>query len=101
MVPRQGRPLQSWKTFLCNHGKNIASIDLIVVPTIAFRRLSLGQQLGHIMRENGVPCLRRVDAVPEQILVGIPADEWRILWADAGVDHVGQTKGCWIGDDRV
>src|SRR5262249_14828664 len=62
-LPRQGRPLQSWKTFLCNHGKNIASIDLIVVPTIAFRRLSLGQQLGHIMRENGVPCLRRVDDI--------------------------------------
>jgi hypothetical protein len=26
--------------FLRNHGKEIASIDLFVVPTIAFRRLS-------------------------------------------------------------
>src|ERR1700739_3576142 len=24
MLPRQGRPLQSWKTFLRNHGKEIA-----------------------------------------------------------------------------
>ena len=39
MVPRLGRPLQSWKSFLRNHGKEIAAIDLFVVPTIAFRRL--------------------------------------------------------------
>jgi hypothetical protein len=34
MVPRQGRPLQTWKTFLRNHMEGIASIDLFVVPTI-------------------------------------------------------------------
>ncbi len=37
MVPRQGRPLETWKTFLRNHMGEIASIDLFVVPTIAFR----------------------------------------------------------------
>ena len=37
MVPRQDRPLQTWKTFLRNHVEEIASIDLFVVPTIAFR----------------------------------------------------------------
>ena len=36
MVPRQDRPLQTWKTFLRNHAEGIASIDLFVVPTIAF-----------------------------------------------------------------
>src|ERR1019366_3770936 len=36
MVPRQGRPSQTWKTFLHNHADGIASIDLFVVPTIAF-----------------------------------------------------------------
>ena len=41
MVPRQGRPLQSWKTFLCNHGKDIASIDLFVVPTHVDRNRGL------------------------------------------------------------
>jgi hypothetical protein len=40
MVPRQGRPLQSWKIFLRNHVEEIASIDLFVVPTIAFQQLS-------------------------------------------------------------
>jgi hypothetical protein len=40
MLPRQGRSLQSWKTFLRNHAKDIASIDLFVVPTIAFRRMN-------------------------------------------------------------
>src|SRR3954453_8981715 len=38
MVPRQDRPLQTWKTFLRNHTEGIASIDLFVVPTIAFER---------------------------------------------------------------
>jgi hypothetical protein len=30
MVPRQGRPLQTWKTFLRNHAEGIASINLFV-----------------------------------------------------------------------
>ena len=32
MVSRQGRPLQTWKTFLSNHAEGIASIDVFVVP---------------------------------------------------------------------
>jgi hypothetical protein len=39
MVPRSDRPLQTWKTFLSNHTEGVASIDLFVVPTIAFQRL--------------------------------------------------------------
>src|SRR3954447_2996780 len=39
MVPRRDRPLQTWKTFLRNHAEGIASIDLFVVPTIAFEQL--------------------------------------------------------------
>ena len=39
MVPRQDRPLQTWKSFLGNHIEGIASIDLFVVPTIAFQQL--------------------------------------------------------------
>jgi hypothetical protein len=37
MVPRRGRPLQTWKTFIHNHAEGIASIDLFVVeqaPTV-------------------------------------------------------------------
>jgi len=36
MVPRRDRPLQTSKTFVRNHMEGIASIDLFVVPTIAF-----------------------------------------------------------------
>jgi hypothetical protein len=39
MVPRRDRPLQTWKTFVCNHMEGIAAIDLFVVPTIAFQQL--------------------------------------------------------------
>ena len=51
MVPRQGRPLQSWKIFLRNHVEEIASIDLFVVPTIAFRQLFVFLVLGHRRRQ--------------------------------------------------
>src|SRR5260370_34583622 len=51
MVPRQDRPLQTWKTFLRNHMEGIASIDLFVVPTIAFQQLFALLVLGHKRRQ--------------------------------------------------
>jgi hypothetical protein len=51
MVPRRGRPLQTWKTFLRNHMEGIASIDLFVVPTIAFQQLFAFLVLGHERRQ--------------------------------------------------
>jgi hypothetical protein len=51
MVPRQGRPLQTWKTFLRNHAEGIASVDLFVVPTIAFEQLFAFLVLGHGRRQ--------------------------------------------------
>src|SRR6266496_4355045 len=51
MVPRQDRPLQTWKTFLHNHMEGIASIDLFVVPTIAFQQLFALLVLGHRRRQ--------------------------------------------------
>src|ERR1035441_10457280 len=47
MVPRQGRPSQTWKTFLRNHAEGIASIDLFVVPTVTFEQLFGFLVLGH------------------------------------------------------
>jgi transposase InsO family protein len=51
MVPRQGRPLQTWKTFIDNHAEGIASIDLFVVPTITFQLLFAFLVLGHKRRQ--------------------------------------------------
>src|SRR5271166_4972979 len=51
MVPRQDRPLQTWKAFLRNHIEGIASIDLFVVPTIAFEQLFAFLVLGHGRRQ--------------------------------------------------
>ena len=51
MVPRRGRPSQTWKTFLRNHADGIASIDLFVVPTIAFEQLYAFLVLGHGRRQ--------------------------------------------------
>ena len=39
MARRRRPPSQGWRTFLHNHADGIASIDLFVVPTIAFRLL--------------------------------------------------------------
>ena len=51
MVPRRDRPLQTWKNFLRNHMEGIASIDLFVVPTIAFQQLFAFLVLGHKRRQ--------------------------------------------------
>src|SRR5947208_7446766 len=51
MVPRRDWPLQTWKTFLRNHMEEIASIDLFVVPTIAFQQLFAFLVLGHKRRQ--------------------------------------------------
>jgi transposase InsO family protein len=51
MVPRWGRPLQTWKTFIDNHAEGIASMDLFVVPTIAFQLLYAFLVLGHKRRQ--------------------------------------------------
>jgi hypothetical protein len=51
MVPRPDRPLQTWRTFLSNHMEGIASIDLFVVPTIAFEQLFAFLILGHRRRQ--------------------------------------------------
>ena len=51
MVPRRDRPSQRWKTFLRNHADGIASIDLFVVPTIAFEQLFAFLILGHGRRQ--------------------------------------------------
>jgi transposase InsO family protein len=47
MVPRRGRPTQTWKIFLRNRADGIASIDLFVVPTVAFEQLYAFVILGH------------------------------------------------------
>jgi transposase InsO family protein len=51
LVPRQDRPLQTWKTFLRNHIEGIASVDLFVVPTISFQQLFAFLVLGHERRQ--------------------------------------------------
>jgi hypothetical protein len=43
--------LQTWKIFLRNHVEEIASIDLFVVPTIAFQQLFTFLVLGHRRRQ--------------------------------------------------
>jgi transposase InsO family protein len=51
MVPRRGRPSQTWKTFLRNHADGIASIDLFVVPSVRFEQLFAFVVLGHGRRK--------------------------------------------------
>lgn len=39
MVRHPQPPSQTWRTFLTNHGDDLVSIDLFVVPTATFRVL--------------------------------------------------------------
>jgi hypothetical protein len=41
MAKRRSGSGQTWKTFLRNHGAEIAAMDFLVVPTINFRLLSV------------------------------------------------------------
>jgi hypothetical protein len=49
MVRRRGPPSQGWKTFIRNHGPDIAAIDLFVVRTIGFKLL-YGLAIIHLER---------------------------------------------------
>ena len=51
MARRRRPPSQGWKTFLRNHADGFASMDLFVVPTIAFRPLYGLLVLQHARRE--------------------------------------------------
>jgi hypothetical protein len=44
-------PLQSWKTFLCNHAEAIAAVDMWVIPTLTFERLFAFLILDHGRRQ--------------------------------------------------
>jgi len=46
MLRRRGPPSQGWKTFLRNHADGIASVDFLIVPTLAFERLFVFVILG-------------------------------------------------------
>src|SRR5438270_1570255 len=50
MARRRRPPSQGWRTFLLNHADGIASIELVVVPTISFRLLYGLLVLGHDRR---------------------------------------------------
>jgi transposase InsO family protein len=78
MVPRQGRPLQTWKTFLRNHAEGIASIDLFVVPTVAFEQLFGFLVLGHSRRRliwSAVTAHPTAEWLARQITEAFPWDE--------------------------
>jgi hypothetical protein len=64
MVPRRGRPLQTWKTFLRNHVEVVASIDLFVVPTIAFEQL-----FGLLLLCSGCASSAGSKAVPSRLTI--------------------------------
>jgi transposase InsO family protein len=51
MARCQNPPSQSWKTFLRNHAKAIAAIDMCVVPTLTFERLFVFPVLGDGRRQ--------------------------------------------------
>src|SRR6202045_1873526 len=77
MVPRQDRPLQTWKTFLRNHAEGIASIDLFVVPTVAFEQLFGFLVLGHSRRRliwSAVTAHPTAEWLGRQITEAFPGD---------------------------
>lgn len=50
MVRHRKPPLQTWRTFLENHLKELVSADFFVVPTVCFKRLFVFLILSHDRR---------------------------------------------------
>jgi putative transposase len=50
LVRGQGSPSQSWKTFLENHVKSLASVDFFTVPTLRFQILYVFLVMAHDRR---------------------------------------------------
>jgi len=71
MVRSARPPSQGWNTFLRNHAKDIASIDLLTVPSIGFERLYAFVVLAHHRRE--------------------------ILW----IEVTGHPTACWLAQQIV
>ena len=87
MVPRRDRPLQTWKTFLRNHVEGIASIDLFVVPTIAFEQLHAFSYFGPPTAVAGVD---RSDPQSDGGVVGAANHRGVSLAQRTGISHSRQ-----------
>lgn len=51
MMRRRKPPSQSWRTFLDNHARDLASVDFFTVPTVTFRILYVFLVLRHERRQ--------------------------------------------------
>jgi hypothetical protein len=74
-----GSPSQSWKTFLRNHERAIAGIDLCVVPMLTFERLFAFLDSGP---RAAAAAVVRGDAPPDGRVAG-PTDHRGLPWASA------------------
>ncbi len=77
MMRRRCPPSQSWRTFLRNHAKAIAAIDLCVVPTVSFERLFAFVVVGHGRRRRLWFAVTRHPAaewLAQQIIEAFPWD---------------------------
>ena len=70
-------PSQTWRTFLRNHAKALASIDFFVLPTATFRLLMVFIGLHHERRQIvhfGVTAHPTAEWVAQQIIEAFPWD---------------------------
>jgi transposase InsO family protein len=78
MLRHRRPPSQGWKTFLINHADGIASIDLMVVPTVAFQLLYALIILRHGRRNLmliGVTAHPTSEWIARQIVEAFPWDQ--------------------------
>ena len=90
--------MQTWKSFLRNHVGEIASIDLFVIPTIAFRQLFAFLVLGHRWRRLlwfGVTQNPTVEWLGRQITEAFPWDTAPKYLRPR--NHGGQIRACFRG----
>ncbi|QGZ95116.1 Integrase core domain protein [Terricaulis silvestris] len=80
MIPRKGRPAQSWITFLRNHASAIAAIDMLTVRTFAFECLYAFVVLSHDRRR-----ILRIEVTTHPTALWLASQVAQVLGAGSGV----------------
>lgn len=82
MLPRDGRPSQTWKDFLRNHADAVAAVDLISVFSITLERLYVFVALAHGLGAVQAPAVNRRKSKPRPFRLGRRKRAPGQVWCD-------------------
>ena len=107
IVRHRNPPSQTWKTFLKNHAKDLASTDFFVVPTATFRLLFVFVVLSHDRRRAvhfGVTSHPTAEWTAQQLMEAFPWDSaprYLLRDRDGNYGELFRKAADWMGIHEV